>query len=97
MQQIKAITKSEVREAISRLKAQKAPGYDLVSPKILKKLPEIGISFIVYMFNAIRRNLSFPFQWKTGEIKMILKPGKLAGMASSFRAISLLPILSNVL
>ena len=97
MQQIKPITKLELRATISRLKSRKAPGYDLISPKILKELPEVGISFILYIFNAILRNVSFPIQWKTAQIKMILKPGKPPDMASSYRPISLLPILSKVL
>ena len=69
----------------------------LISPKILKELPEFGIAFIVHIFNAILRNLSFPLQWKTAQIKMILKPGKPPDMASSYRPISPLPILSKVL
>ena len=84
LQQIIPIRKSEIRNAISYLKSQKAPGYDLISPKILKELPEIGISFIFYIFNLILRNLSFPIQWKTAQIKMILKPGKPPEMASSY-------------
>ena len=97
MHQLSSLLLNTFSKTISLLKSRQAPGYDLISPKILKELTEVGISFILYIFNAILRNVSFPIQWKRAQIKMILKPGKPPDMASSYRPMSLLPILSKVL
>ena len=75
----------------------KSPGYDLISPKILKELPMSGIKLITYIFNAILRLFYFPLQWKVGQVILILKPGKPSENVASYRPISLLPILSKVL
>jgi hypothetical protein len=40
---IKNFTATEVRAAINRLHTTKAPGYDLITGEILKKLPDVGI------------------------------------------------------
>ena len=62
---------------ISCLKPEKFKDYDLISPKIMKKVREIGIAFIVCIFNAILRNLQWKTnQWKTAQIKRIFKPSK---------------------
>ena len=91
------IRKSEVLKEIQNLKLKKAAGYDLISPKVLKELPSEGICLITYIFNAILRLFYFPMQWKTAQVQLILKPGKPAELASSYRPISLLPILSKIL
>jgi len=46
---IKNFTATEVRAAINHLHTTKAPGYDLITGEILKKLPEVGISAITYI------------------------------------------------
>ena len=84
MHQLSSLLLNTFSKTISLLKSRQAPGYDLISPKILKELTEVGISFILYIFNAILRNVSFPIQWKRAQIKMILKPGKPPDMASSY-------------
>jgi hypothetical protein len=58
------------------LHTTKAPGYDLITGEIHKKLPEVGISAITYTFNSILHTGYFPGQWKLSKIVTILKPGK---------------------
>jgi hypothetical protein len=94
--QIKKMTIAEVRVAINKLRATKAPGYDLITGEILKKLPEVGLSAITYLYNSILRTGYFPGQWKVSQIVTILKPGKPAEDVKSYRPISLLPVLSKV-
>jgi hypothetical protein len=55
---------SELRTAINRLQSTKAPGYDLITGRILKELPDIGIKAITLIFNSILRTGYFPGQWK---------------------------------
>lgn len=50
---IKKFFENEIRTAIKNLDLRKAPGYDLITAKILKKLPEEGVFFLVQLFNAI--------------------------------------------
>ncbi|CAH2106803.1 unnamed protein product [Euphydryas editha] len=94
---IERIKKSEVIETIKNLKQNKAPGYDLITAKVLRELPEIAIRFLMHLFNCILTRGIFPPQWKVAEIKMILKPGKAPEETSSYRPISLLPVLSKVM
>jgi hypothetical protein len=82
-----------VRVAINKLRTTKAPRYDLITGKILKMLPKVGLSTITYTYNSISRTGYFPGQWKISQIVTILKPGKPAEDVKSYRPISLLPIL----
>lgn len=86
----------EIKSIINELHVKKAPGFDLITSKILKELPEKGIKFITILFNAIIRLEYFPDQWKVAQIKMINKPGKNGIDVLSYRPISLLPILSKL-
>ena len=61
---IKKFTFAEVRVAINKLRTTKALGYDLITGEILKKLPEVGLLAITYMYNCILRTGYFPGQWR---------------------------------
>lgn len=75
---------------------RKAPGYDLISQKMISELPLIAIKFLVNLFNNIIKFSYFPQAWKISLVKMILKPGKDKTLATSYRPISLLPCLSKL-
>ena len=75
----------------------KAPGYDLITGKILQELPKKGLRAITQIYNAVLRTEYFPRHWKVGQVIMIAKPGKDPADVTSYRPISLLPILSKVL
>ena len=75
---------------------RKSPGYDLITIKILKKIPKKGITLLSKIFNAILKTRYFPTQWKFAYIMMILKPGKKESEVSSYRPISLLPQTSKI-
>jgi hypothetical protein len=95
---INKINQQEVKTIILHgISSKKAPGYELVTGKILKNLPDKGLKLLTYIYNAILRLEYFPSQWKVAEVIMILKPGKNPNYAALYRPISLLPILSKVL
>jgi hypothetical protein len=77
------------------MRTKKAPGYDLITGRILKELPEVGLRAITIIFNSVMRTGCFPAQWKVSQIITILKPGKLADEVTSYKPISLLTILSR--
>lgn len=92
----KRLRTKEIRSVIRGLKNNKSPGYDLITSKVLKELPEKGYKFLTKLFNAILTLGCWPDQLKVATIILILKPGKPPEQASSYRPISLLPILSKV-
>ena len=71
----------------------KTKGYDLITGRIIKELPDIGIRAITQIFNSVLRTGYFPGQWMVFQTITILKPGKPAEAAKSYRPISLLQIL----
>ena len=97
IQSIAHVNMKQVSGIIMSLDNKKSPGYDLITAKILKELPSIGIKFLTFIFNAVLRLHHFPLQWKIAQVILILKPGKPQQHASSYRPISLLPILSKVM
>lgn len=95
-QPIELTNENEVRDVIKYLKQRKSPGYDLITSRILKELPEKAVEFLTRLFNAIMSIGYFPLQWKAAEIIMIQKPGKSSDEIKSYRPISLLPALGKV-
>lgn len=89
-------TIAEVRNAVLKLPPKKAPGYDLITGEVLKQLPDVAIRFLTYIFNSVLRTTHFPIQWKHSIISVILKPSKPAHHASSYRPISLLPVVGKI-
>jgi len=92
----KAFSPSDVEHTITNLKKRKAPGYDLITAEILSQLPKKAIVLITYLYNSILRTTYFPLLWKFSIIKMLPKPNKPSHNPSSFRPISLLPLLGKI-
>lgn len=89
---------NEVKNVIMKeINPKKAPGYDLITGRILQKLTKKGIMAILHIFNAIVKLNYFPQQLKMAVIIMLPKPGKKLDELTSYRPISLLPVLSKVL
>lgn len=94
---INSLSISEVNQAIRKLDLNKAPGYELITAKIMRELPEEGVRLLTYIYNAIFRTSAVPRQWKVAQIIMVPKPGKSPEDVKSYRPISLLPIPSKVM
>lgn len=95
-QEIKFVTPREVFNEIKRLRLKKAPGYDLITGEVLKNLPRKAIVKLTTLINATFRLKSVPDLWKVAEVIMIPKPGKPPHETTSYRPISLLPIMSKL-
>ena len=90
------ITPAEVWREINWTSPYKAPGYDLITGKVLKELPRKAIVLLTTTHNNILRLGHFPLQWKYALVIMIAKPGKPPQQTNSYRPISLLPLLSKI-
>ena len=91
------INLSELKMVIKdNMKIKKSPGYDLVSPAMIKNLPNVPLIVLTNIFNAIIEQGYFPVCWKISQIILIPKPGKDLSVPSSYRPISLLPCLSKL-
>jgi hypothetical protein len=88
--------RAEVQEAINSLNPKRPPGYDLITGKIIKELPIIRVKYLTQLFNAALLKGYFSAQWKVAQIIHILKPRKPPNELTSYRQISLLPIVSKV-
>lgn len=87
----------EVSEEIKKnINPKKAPGFDLITGEILKQLPRRGIVKLTNLFNAAFRLRYVPRIWKVAEVIMIAKEGKPPNEVSSYRPISLLPIIAKL-
>ena len=63
----------------------KAPGYDLITRKILQEVPKKALRAITQIYNAILWIEYFPCLWKAGQVIMIAKPGKNPAEVTSYR------------
>jgi hypothetical protein len=75
---------------------KKAPGFDLITGKILKYLKRKALVKLTTLFNACIRLKHVPDAWKIAEIVTIPKLGKNLSEVESYRPISLLPIMSKL-
>ena len=83
------LTMDELRQAVSAGKGR-AAGPDGVLPDQLKRLPEAGLRTLLALLNRCWREGVWPARWKEALIVPILKKGKDAANASSYRPVSLL-------
>lgn len=89
-------SREEVLNLISNLKNNKAPGYDKITPLIVKSISGYIVDVLVYIFNLSLSSGTFPTELKKAVIIPLFKKNdKLE--PTNYRPISLLPILSKLL
>jgi len=81
---IKPFSSKEVVEALAHTNICKAPGFDLISGKVLKELPKKVISLLTILYNSILRLSYYPLLWKFAQIIMMPKPGKPVNNVTSY-------------
>jgi len=95
--EVRIFSPTEIRNTIKvKLDPKKAPGHDQITAQILQELPHKALVLLTYLFNAVLRLQYVPRQWKLARIIMLPKPGKPPEVPSSYRPISLLPVLSKL-
>lgn len=94
---IPLVTVKEIQNTINtKINPKKAPGYDLITGQVLKHLPRKTLVKLTQIINASIKLRYVPQLWKLAEVIMILKPGKPPEELTSYRPISLLPVLSKL-
>jgi len=93
----KPTSPAELVGIIKKLANNKSPGHDLISNKVVKNLPLKAIVHLTHIYNAALRLSYFPTTWKASVIVTVLKPQKPPENPSSYRPISLLPVLGKIL
>ncbi|VVC42095.1 Helitron helicase-like domain, partial [Cinara cedri] len=92
----RAFFPGEVHFNIKKLLRKKSPGFDLITAEVIRNLPKKTILFLTQIYNAMLRLSYFPLLWKYSIIILILKPEKPPDSPTSYRPISLLPLLSKL-
>ena len=95
--EIPRVTLAEIKKEIKNtMNPKKAPGFDLITGQILRELPRKALLKITNLINASFRLQYVPSLWKVAEVIMIPKPGKPPHETTSYRPISLLPVMSKL-
>ena len=94
---LQAFTLCELKQVIKCLHPLKATGSNLITAQMLQKMPSEGLQTPLYIFKAITRLKYRPVPLKHAKIIMIPKPGKNPTDVTSYRPISLLPVISKIL
>ena len=96
-EEINPTTTAEVKNEINNnINPKKAPGFDLITGKVLQQIPRKAIIKITNLINAAFRLQYVPRLWKVAEVIMIPKPGKPPHETACYRSISLLPVMSKL-
>ena len=89
------ITQMEVKEAITSLKNNKAPGADEISAELLKRGGSTVVVWLTAVFNRMWRNGKVPHEWTKGVIVKVPKKGNLSD-CNNWRGITLLSVPGKV-
>lgn len=94
----RAYTLDDIKQSLWRMNPNKAPGYDNITGKILRKSwNHINIYLQDIINNSLMTGI-FPEPWKKAELIIIPKGGdKDLSVTKSYRPISLLPTMSKIL
>ena len=96
-EKLTAFTIKEINHVIKRLHLCKAPGPDNITAQMIRELPTPGLKILLHILNATLRLEYWPTNYKLAKIIMVLKPAKPPTDVTSYRLISLLPIISKIL
>jgi hypothetical protein len=97
MQRIQLVTPKKLLQAIrAHANPKQAPGFDLITGIIMQQFPRQAFVKLTHLYNAAFRLKYVPSQWKAAEVIMVPNPGKPANEVSSYRPISLLPIMPKL-
>ena len=84
----------EITEKLGNINERTGCGLDNIPANLLKSLGENGISYITELFNRIFAGTErIPSDWKEGKVKLLKKPNSKEGLLSTYRPITITPVL----
>lgn len=89
-------TIKELRQAIFTFNKNKAPGPDEIDHNMIRAIFQKHHQLLLKMYNCLLKLNYFPAAWKEGELVYFLKEGKPPELHTSYRPITLLPILGKI-
>ena len=93
-----SVSPVELLNSIQRVKNDKSPGMDNLSPIICKKFFAYHLDIMVAIINCCLRLSYVPYLWKISVVRIIPKPGRESyDKSGSYRPIGLLSILAKML
>lgn len=92
---LKETNHAEVKEILQDVKINKATGYDLIPPRLVKQSAEVLCHPLSTLINYILNNGKIPHQWKSGEIIPVYKRDCELSK-TNYRPLTILPSLSKV-
>jgi len=84
------ISKEEVKEALRKMKSEKAVGPDLIPVEIWKCLGEVGLDWLTELFNVIFRTVKMPNEWRISTVISLYKDKGDVQDCNDYRGIKLL-------
>ncbi len=87
--------KTEIRNVVSSLKNNKAPGFDNITPVIIKEVAESIIDVIVHLTNLSLSSGEFPTSLKHAVVTPLFKKNDRLS-PGNYRPIALLPVFSKL-
>ena len=89
------LTTSHVQEAIKQSKNNNSQGPDQLNIRHQKHIGPLGLAFLTCMFKTTLNNNIIPHTWKLANIVPIPKPNNDTDKGTSYRPISLLPVIAD--
>ena len=93
---IPPITISKTKSLISKLSNSNARGWDNITNRILKKIPDTVAPFITHLFNSIIKKSLYPLVFKISKVLPQMKPDKDPFSLDLFRPINNLPTIEKL-
>jgi len=90
------ITKIEILDIIAKLKNNKSPGPDNITPNLIKYVADEVIDPLLYMFNLSFTTGTFPSALKLAKVTPVYKKGD-KRVIDNYRPISLLNVIDKIL
>ena len=90
------LTEKEFLEAFQSIKINKAPGFDEISPNVIKASYEELYTPLFHICNISIKYGCFPDKMKIAKVKPLFKANE-KELVSNYRPISILPVLSKLL
>ena len=90
------VTERDVLKCIDKLKVNKSPGPDAISPRILKEAKLEFVTPLTSLFNNSLQSGTMPEEWKLANVTPIFKKGS-KSLPSNYRPISLTSVVCKML